>query len=329
MTGREVVAPGPRAHLAGTRRLLARFAALAAGQGHAGLDPAVGALLGAAEGLPERVAREGVALKFDTYLAPHPGGLAWGVAVGDRWEAPAFADRAGRWLRETFGAEAAAAVDALAGALGAASGRSPARVVAVGFDAPGRPPRGKVYLQEDPWGEGVATAGVLRAALERVAPGCVVPGWLDDARPVGVVALELLPVGGRGVKLYLGGATPVESAAGAPPEAGELARRLAEASPLPGGYAYLTVRLRPGEAPRYSANRIYNVTQAAFTRGGEGLGAVWADVGGLFAVAGRGEVLDALRAGLREEPGLRVAPTATALDDTGGVDVYAAAWEVG
>ena len=88
--------------------------------------------------------------------------------------------------------------------------------------------------------------------------------------------------------------------------------------------------MRPGEPTRYSANKIYNHVQVGFTRGGEGIPAAWADVGALFAAAGQTATLARLRADLAGIAGLRVVPTASALDAGGRqADGYCGAWAVG
>lgn len=318
-----VVIPGPRAHLLGTRRLLARFAALSG----ATLDPSLVALLGAPEALPESVPPEQQGLKYDAYLSPGPSGVAWGVAIGDRWEGEVFRRRAAAWvaaLPVRYRLDAGLAFGA------ALAGASPAFTLAVGYDAPGRPPRVKLYFQEERWLAGVCTAGELQALLPRLAPGCVLPAWVAADRAVGVVTVELLGDGGLGVKAYLGGPTATACADGGPPEALALAATLDTASPAPGGWSYLTIRMRPDEPTRYSANKIYNHVQVGFTRGGEGIPAAWADVGGLFAVAGQAATLARLRADLAGIAGLRVVPTASALDAGGRqADVYCGAWVVG
>jgi hypothetical protein len=62
-----------------------------------------------------------------------------------------------------------------------------------------------------------------------------------------------------------------------------------------------------------------------FTRGGAGLSSAWADVAGLFAAAG--QTLSALQETLAGLQGVRVVPTATALEGGGAsADVYCGAW---
>lgn len=319
--------PGPRAHLRGTLRLLERFAGLSG----AVLDPSLVGLLGAPHLLPLDVPQEARGLKYDAYLSPGPAGLAWGVAIGDRWEQVAFRRRAEAWIAASPVADRLVAAQAVGAAL---AGASPAFTLAVGYDAPGRPPRIKVYFQEERWQTGVATAAALRGLLPRLAPGCVLPDWIPGDRAVGVVTVELLSGtsglhGGMGVKVYLGGPVAGDCAQGGPPEAMDLMRTLATASPAPGGWYYLTVRMRPGEAVRYSANKIYNPVSTGFTQNGAGLPAAWADVAGLFAVAGQSDTLERLRVDLLECPDLRVVPTATALDaGARQADVYGGAWDL-
>lgn len=310
--------PGPRAHLAGTLALLQAFHRLAGGHRHA---EALFQLLDHPDALPERVDRHEHALKYDCYLARSDRGVAWGVAVADRWEPGALDGRIEAFARALGGSFR---LDLLPGLRQVVA--APVTTLAVGFDAPDRPPRLKVYLQEDPWAAGVSTRAALEPHLPALAPGCSFPPWLEAHRAIGVVTWELMADGAVGLKVYLGGASPEEVVRGVPGDASALARAMREASPLAGTFYYLTVRLRPGAPPRVAVNKIYNPVQLGFTPGPPGLAAAWEDVRGLFRHAGRGQDLEGmLRAVLR--PGLRVVPTATAIEEGGrSVDVYCGAW---
>lgn len=313
----ELRPPGPRAHLAGA---LALVDAVVAEVGDRPEVAAVRRFLDRPEALPPVTPPEAAGLKYDVYLAAGRGGAGWGVAVSDRWEEGRMDDAVAALLAALPGAWDLPSALRLRAALGG----GPSLVLAVGFDAADRPPRLKLYLQEERQGAGVTDAGTFRAVTRGLGPP--LPAWIDDARRLGVVTVELHADGRLGLKAYLGGPDPLAPAAGAPADARALADALAAACPLLPAWWYLTVRL--ADPPRYAMNKIYNPVRLAFTRGGTGLGPAWADVAALFARAGRAEALARLRAAV-DRPGLRVAPTATALEDGGrSADVYCAAWAV-
>lgn len=317
--------PSPRAHLRGTCALLERVASL---WGSRGEDAGVAALMRFVDrphALPAQVAPELVGLKYDAYVTARgaDGGLSWGVAVADRYEGSAMLEPARRLLQELPGDYAFDAALALRDRLAPDTPLA----VAVGFDAPGRPPRVKVYAQEDPWNTGLGTCGALGEWVAEVVPGAMLPEWCAE-RAVGVAALTLRPDGSRSLKVYVGGESPEAAAAGAPEAAQRLARQLARDSPLSGGWYYLTVRVEAAAAPSYTINKIYNAIQDGFTVGQDGARAAWADVERLFAGAGTMPALSRLYDTLRGS-GVVALPTATALEGGGRqTDVYLGAWQV-
>ena len=309
--------PGPRAHLAGTLALIERLAAIAGG--HPELSR-LRALLDRPEALPVAVPANLNGLKYDAYLASGAGGTAWGVTINDRYEPEAL-----RVALAPVAAAWGADLDRLLPFQAALASAAPVLTVAAGFDAPDRPPRLKLYLQEDRWGQGLASAAEIRSLLAPM--GCELPAWIEPDQPVGVVTLQFRGGVASG-KAYLGGAQAVEAAAGSPVE--DLAAEFAALCPMP-GYYYLTVRMDPGREPGYAINKIYNPAQIAFER--PRLWAVaWREVRALFEAAGRSEsfeALDAVAADLGRE-GIAVVPTATAFEAAGrSADMYCAAWRTG
>lgn len=309
-------APGPRAHLRGTLALVDRFAALAGG--HPEL-PRLKQLLDRPDDLPEAVPAQRNALKYDAYLAAGAEGTAWGVTINDRYE-PEALRAALAPVAEAWGAE----LDRLLPLQTALAGAAPVLTVAAGFDHPDRPPRLKLYLQEDAWGQGLGTAADVDRLL---APfGCRLPDTLAPDRPIGVVTLQFRREQAS-VKAYLGAPTPAEAAAGTPILG--LARRFGDLCPL-AGYYYLTVRMGPDQPARYAINKIYNPVQIAFQHPALWKTA-WAEVRGLFDAAGRSEAFDAIDAVARDlgQQRIAVAPTATAFEDEGrSADLYCAAWSL-
>ncbi len=308
--------PSPRAHLDGTLALVERFAALAGG--HPEL-PRLRALLDRPAALPEAVPPRRNALKYDAYLASGEAGTAWGVTINDRYEPEAL-----RAALEPVAAAWGAPLDRLLPLQAALADADPVLTVAAGFDAADRPPRLKLYLQEDRWGAGVASAGELTGLLEPL--GCRIPAWISHDRRIGVVTLQF-----RGTeasaKAYLAGSTAALAAAGSPAE--DLADRFAALCPMP-GYYYLTLRMDPGAPPRYAINKIYNPAHIAFEQ--PRLWSIaWKEVRGLFAAAGRTDTFEAIDAVARElgREGVAVVPTATAFEDDGrSADLYCAAWRI-
>lgn len=316
--------PGPRAHLAGTRALVERLLSLAGGHPQAG---ALLRLLDREEALPEAVPFEENSLKYDVWLTSAPGSRAFGVAVSDRYEGEAMLPALERLLSELPARYDWEAFLRLRDALWR-PGTS--LVCGVGFADPASPPRVKLYVQEERWAEGIARREELRRLAARICPGARIPEWLPRERPIGVVAMDLVPGGGVRLRAYLGGDSPEAAARGAPDEARALARIMAEACPHRPGWYYLTVRMDPDGGHRYAVNKIYSHVDLGFSYGGALLELGWRDVGRLFRAAGREEALGALRAELSTVPGVRVVPTATALEDGGrSADVYCAGWWIG
>lgn len=232
-------------------------------------------------------------LKYDVYATTSG---AWGFTVNARGEG----DRA----RERF--------ERYAAGLGGYDWRRIAPfwarfggvlTLGVGFDRPGAPPRLKLYAQEDQWGAGVCG----RARVEEWAGP--LPDWLGER--IDVVTLQLHAGGDVSWKVYVGAETAEACARGAPPEVQATARRVAAASPS-AGWHYLTVR----QGGRYAINKIY--PGKVWTEPGS---VAWRDVAGLFREAGAEPRLEAI---LRAVRGLRVRPTATALEGE-EADVYVAA----
>lgn len=313
----ELIPPRPGAHQAGTVRLLRVFADLAGTPARAGL---LTDWVERPEAAGEGVDRRHYGLKYDAYLTRSDAGVAWGVAVNDRYEGRASLERATERLIARLPGDydlaAARAIEQRFGHPGAST------TIAVGFDRPDRPPRLKVYLQEESWDAGLATLGELAEHT-----GARLPDWLPAHTRAGVATVGLLPDGTLRLKAYVGGPDPVALVAGAPAGVQGLGRSMATASPAPDGWYYLTIRFDP-DGWRFAVNKIYNAVQLGFTRDGAGIDGAWDDVAGLFEAAGQGPTLAALRRAL--PPGLRVVPTATAVEDGGrSVDVYCGAWELG
>jgi len=309
--------PGPRDHLRGTLRV---FDALAAAAPHP-QAAALRAWLDRPAALPAAVPEEERTLKYDMYFTQSTSGAAWGLAASDRYEGA-------RWplaaLAAALGGFDLGPAERLRARLRAPG--IPMGAAAVGFGDPASPPRLKLYLQEERWGDGLGPLPQLRAAVQAEL-GVAWPEWVRDAP--GVLTVEPRRGAPPLAKLYLGGAAARDPGPGAPPELPGLLRALDAACALPGGWTYLTVRLDPaGAPPRIALNHIYNHVQIGFKDGGVGLGAAWAEVRRLFAGAGHAAAFDALR-GRVEGPGLRVVPSAVAVEDGGrSVDAYFAAWSL-
>lgn len=310
----------PRAHLRGVLALV-DMAARACGD-RAEL-PALRALLDRPASLPDADAATSEGIKYDVYWAVDASTRRWGVTINDRHERDGFEREVKRFVASLGGRHA---LDLLEVARAGLTGAAPALTFAVGFDAPDAPPRLKFYLQEDRWGEGVASARDVRALAERIIPNLLWPEWLASERSVGVVTLELDAVGGAGLKLYLGARTAEGAATGAAPEVVALARTMAQGSPLAPAYHYLTVRLS-ARPPRHAINKIYEAVRLVDPRSDLRALDAWRDVAGLFRSAGREAALSDLRARLQEHDRLHVVPTATALEGNGdSADVYFTAW---
>jgi hypothetical protein len=284
------------------------------------------ALLDRPDALPAAVTDREAGLKYDLYMArgrARPGG--WGITVNDRHEPEVFGARLDAFIGTLPGRYRRAAVEIARDRL-----RPAAAVLtfAAGFDRPGASPRLKFYFQEDEWGRGVCEAGQAFALARELAPDVVVPGWLDPGRRVGVVAVELEADGGARLKLYLGGTRPAEAAAGAPRRDRLLARALGEVSPMPGGYHYLTVRLREDGPARCAINKIYNAVRLAGPGGAGDRAAAWDDVRRLFAFIGDEGALARLMETVPSDDSLVVVPTASALEGRAdSADVYFTVWE--
>ncbi len=320
MTARLSIPP-PRSHLEGTLALLDVLERVTGGHRdvHRLRD-----WLGHPEALPVEVASERNSLKYDAYLTRSREGSAWGLAVCDRYERGRLpwqdlVEALGTSYRLTLADDLLAALPAPA-----------STTLGVGFDRSDRLPRLKVYLQEERWGDGLVSADWMRRRLAELAPVLALPDWMAPDQVLGVLTVEGLPDGSNGVKVYVGGPTPAAAASGAPQPVQDLADQMTAASILPGGWYYLTVRLRPGQPHRYALNRIYNPVQLGFAEGPPTLEDAWADVARQFRVAGQADALTELRAAFAACADVRVVPTATALEDGGrSVDVYVAAWALG
>ena len=294
--------PGPRAHLRGTLRLVEA------------LQARVGAAVDVREllevDLPASVAPDEDGLKYDAYLARGPEGWSWGLTINDRLEGEGFLERVQAFVSGLGDYDLGPAR-----ALSARLTREAVRTVGLGFD-PGRPPRVKLYVQEDSWGEGLGAT-----------PELPVPGWVRGRR-LDVVTIDVLPGGVTRQRVYVGGPTPAESARGAPADVQRLARIMARACPLGPGWYYTTIRLE--DPPRYALNKIYDHTRIGFARGGLANAAAWAEIRNAFTVMGQAEHFGELQALRRDLRDLRLVPTASALNHGGdSVDVYVGAWSLG
>jgi hypothetical protein len=284
-----------------------------------------------AQPLPASLAPEDQALKYDVYRALSPDQPAWGLTWNARWS---MAEQDINQLeniycnsKTPYPWEAARTlnrriVDA------ALPGPAPMQTLAAAFTGAGLP-RLKLYLQEDRWGAGVCRAAALAPAAAQL--GLTLPAWLPPEAVIGVVAMDLLPDGGSGLRFYLGRETVQGLSSSIPAGFGLLAAPLAAASPLGGGWHYLTVRLRDGE-PRLALNKIYNPVQDAFTTR-DRFHACWRDALSLLRTAGREADVRDLLGFLQASPHLRAIPTATAISTSPGsdgleVDLYLTAWDL-
>ncbi len=315
----KVQMPSPRNHLRASLKLLDSIASEAGGHPH---YPVVRGLLDRPQDLPDQVSPKDSAMKYDVYRAQSPAGARWGVTLNDRFEHRTLNSAFLEALDRLPGDYALNDILAQRGSLSEHS-----MVVGIGFDRVDQPPRVKIYLQEESWGAGVTGNTQAARIIDALAPGCRLPGWVEG-RSVGVLSLTLSALGERSARVYLGGLSPLEAAEGAPPEALALARAMELASPMPGGWYYLTLRLASDGAHRYAINKIYNTVEIGFRGAPLAAGEAWEDVRRLFDRANHGPTLDALRRMLGELPDLIVLPTATALEgDADSTDLYMAAWE--
>ena len=303
--------PSPRAHLTASLRL---FDALAGEQDRwPGLE-VVRRWLARPRSLP---ASAPGGLKLDGYRTAS-GGSAWGMTCNDRWEGRAFWRVVEGLAEELDGNWALEPLRRVREELTGAS-----VTLGVGFDAPGRPPRLKVYFQEPSWRQGVGSVAEARGLVAGV------PDGLPDEMSVGVVAASLDAAGGLAWKLYLGSEDAselAEQAGGWLPERVDelaaLARCLEQTADSP--FTYLTLRLGAG-APRVALNPIYEVTpQWEQTACRE---QAWAEVRSLLELAGRGAAWSELEALQQDLSDVLLLPTATAIEDGGhSTDVYVAAF---
>lgn len=318
--------PSPRAHRAASLRL---FDALAEASG--GMEAFPGAevlrrVLGRPRAVPAAVPAAANGLKYDGYLTRSRGTDAWGFTCSDRYEGRTL------WrVVEELAADLPGDRAALPAARRFAEGLDASLQISVGFDAPGEPPRLKLYLQERRWGDGVATIDGLRERA-RALLGAELPAGLGELA-VGVVTVDVVggPNGGARLKLYAGGADRWalvrRIGAGVPGVADELATLaggLDRAEVREAGFHYVTLRVTEDpERPRVALNPIYDVHRLGF-RDGDLRGA-WDEVDRLFAVAGvDGGPLRDVRATLDD---LLLVPTATALEAGGtSADAYLSAW---
>lgn len=325
MRGRTEQLPAPRAHLAATLRLVDALVERAGGFDVWPGASAVREVLARPFRLPASVRPEQNGLKYDAYVTEGPDGPAWGVAFNDRWEGRAvWATVEELATRLPDGVYDLDRVRAARAAIASSSVN-----VSLGFDAPGQPPRLKLYLQEADWAEGVLRADAFASLPEAVRGGCVLPEEVPADAPLGVITVVLRPDGSSGLKVYLGGPTPSDAASGLGarwPEVDALADGMAAACPSRPAFHYLTLRLEEGREPRFAMNRIWDHVRVGFGTG-EALDAAWAEVGALFARAGRDEAfaeLASMRGALQD---LRLVPTAAAYERGGSsADVYLAAW---
>ena len=294
----------PAAHLAGTRALLSALARVA---GAGALDPRIDALLGDPAGLPA----VGEGLKYDAYMTSAPDGLAWGFTINSRWEGEVALSRFGTFahaLRADYAWDGVEPFWRRSGGV---------LTLGVGFDRPGAPPRLKLYAQEDVWG-----AGLVEREAAEAQVGAPLPAWWGPR--VDVLTLELMPGGATRWKAYRGAASAEAAAAGGPPAVVDLAERIGRFSPLGPAWYYLTARL--GETTRFAMNKVYAHGAVHAARGGA---AAWRDTAALFASAGATPRLEALLREVLALRGVKVVPTATALEGGGrSADVYCAAWAV-
>jgi hypothetical protein len=304
---------GPEAHRAAS---LVLFERLADDSGRPAAYEALRRLLD--RPTPQRAGAQdrSLTLKYDFYVGKRQGS-AWGVAMNDALEGAEHPREVLRFARSLGQGYRLAAVQELARRMQRVDA---SLTFAVGFDAAGSTPRLKFYFQERSWNAGVLRGAGLRGVLETLVPGAELPSFVAPSRAVGVVAVDLTAGGGVAVKAYLGHHDLEELCADAPAEAKALASELKRVSPLPGQYHYLTVRARAGQPPRYSVNKIYDVT--ALVENGRDEDA-WADAAGLFELTGDQKTFERLRA---LTAGLVALPTATALEDGGqAADLYVAA----
>ncbi len=312
--------PAPHRHLSGTLALIERIA---------GSDPhpclqAVRELLDRPQQLPKSLAPEADSLKYDVYRCEGPRLSAWGVTINDCHEQQS-------WFAEVerFATRLPGNYDwALARALRDFAPTGTRFTLGVGFDHPSRPPRLKLYVQEERWARSPLTATGVQRWLGEHLPGSVLPDWLEAERRIGVATLELLPDASKRFKVYVGAATALEAARGAPTEVQDLASAMANSSPLPGLFHYVTVRVAQNEPARYALNKIYNPVRIYSDTSGRAYADTWSDVERLFARGARASG-QRLRELFGAPPGLYVVPTASALEDEGrSADVYCAAWRL-
>jgi len=317
--GRTEPLPSPRAHLAATLRLLD---GLVPNEGPWPGADVVRGVLDRPRDLPVSVAADQNGLKYDAYRTHGPDGPAWGIAFNERWQGRAVWRSIEQLAKDLPGDYDVASVRRLRGAV-----PSPSVNVSVGFDAPGRPPRLKIYLQEADWEQGVVTVDGFAALDADLRGHCTLPRALDGSRALGVLTVVLHPDGTRGLKAYFGGERPTDAADGLldVPEVRVLCDGLAQCCPSR-AWHYLTVRMRADEPARYALNRIWDHTRVGFSTPAA-LSGAWGEVRALFARAGQTDAFAEIRAAVDALADLRVVPTASAFERGGtSADVYLAAW---
>lgn len=316
--------PSPRAHLAATLRLVDALAARAGGWSAWPGGDVVRATLDRPFDLPASVRPDMNGLKYDAYVTEGPSGPAWGVAFNHRWQGGAIwavIDTLGRELPGTYDLDR---VTALRRAVPSTSVN-----VSIGFDVAGRAPRLKIYLQEEDWQGGALTARSFAELSPELRGGSSLPDVVDPEQALGVLTVDLRPDGSSGLKTYVGAQT-AEAAAGvlngSCPEVMALAEGMAAACPSEPAWHYLTIRMEAGEPARYAINRIWEHVRVGFG-GPAAMAEAWAEVGALFARAGKRRAFDELVSVREELHALRLVPTAAAYESAGtSADVYLAAW---
>lgn len=282
---------------------------------------------------PERLAvsDEPFAMKYDGYLAAGTR-AAWGFTVNARYDSRSVSTLLGDAIEAAAASNAEALLEAVARLRGALP-RPGMTTVSFAFDRPDQPPRLKVYLQEDRWGEGVGTAEQVGAGLSACGLGCELPSWVAQGTSIGVVTLEAPPDAPLRAKAYIGTSSLGDAFAGSPDEVRALSLQMAAACPVESTYYYLTMRLARGESVRYAVNKIYDLAAQRYGLERPVTLAAFRDVAGLFRAAGKTHALHAVLAELRrplaDGRSPRVVPTATAIEDAGrSVDLYCAAFSM-
>lgn len=252
-------------------------------------------------------------LRMDLWWGSRPGaGSGFVVHCGGQGRAGAAWEEGQRLAVEVGGRLAGEAVDRLR-----RSFESAPLDLAVGLGTAGGRARVKLYLEE----QGVGTGTLEASAVTRW-----VRGLLGDSEPAGlpegawdILCLDLGPGERVGCKLYRGAQQP-RDLAGRLPGVGPLGDALGRAFPLGVAHSYATLRLGPG-GTRRAANVIF-AHRAWGVEGTAGQRALLWTQAEAFLRRHNGRVPEGLAAG---PPGLRLVPTAAALDED-GADLYVAAF---